>query len=823
MPQASLFHFQGDKLVTDMKCTACDLSCDPRLKTNCMSGTGPIGATFLLVGHAAGVEDDGIKEPFTGANGRLFRELLAQAGYAPLRECYFTNCCKCAQFDKTLKAKHWKACQPHFLTELETIKPKVIVALGAQSFSWLTGFSGPAKFYRKSLPCVLDERYEVFPLRQPAQLFHCRDMVEANSLRNTMIQDLQWLKQHVTTLLSQRPKTYSDVDYKTITTHEEVLELFAELEKHPVLACDLETTSLFPHPEDKIVAIGFSWAPKQGRALPLYARGPMTAQFWPDGYVQNELEPRLRKILPEKELFGHNFIQFDQKWTRAKLKIDKLDIKFDTQPAHYCLDEERGTHDLEQLAVVYGGMKKWKRDFTLEDTLQLCEYLCKDVDALSRIRPVFEKMLSSQERWLLDNILIPLCHELFEIEYAGVRVSGTALTNLEETLNKRIAESEAKLRQHPAVLAFEMDSDQIFNNESPDHVRDIMQKHLHLKKVKATEGGLYSTDKEVLFHHKAEPFVADLSESRRLKKLRSTYCGQIRESLRNGYLHTSYKVHGTVTGRPSSSTPNLMNIPREDTVAKVLDDGSLIKSLFLPDPGDILLQADFNQAELRCLGSISGDRQLLGIYQRGEDAHTATAAIVYEIPLSSVTKAQRNCVKPINFGIPYGMSEEGLIQKFVEAGGTEKEARDFLTTHKRKFGDVWKYMDDQASQVRTFRKQTTYFGRSRRYAQVDNRALRQAYNFPIQSLASELTLLSLIRIAKAIRVKGLKARTLLTVYDSIAWSVSPESFWDLVDLVHHIMTTIYFSWMKVPMGIDLEAGWDWGNLKKVDLKARRIG
>lgn len=265
-----------------------------------------------------------------------------------------------------------------------------------------------------------------------------------------------------------------------------------------------------------------------------------------------------------------------------------------------------------------------------------------------------------------------------------------------------------------------------------------------------------------------------------------------------------------------------MNIPREDTVAKVLDDGALIKKLFLPDPGDILLQADFNQAELRCLGSISGDRQLCGIYLRGEDAHTATAAIVYEIPLDQVTKAQRNCVKPINFGIPYGMSEQGLIAAFVEKGGTEKEAQDFLNTHKRKFFDVWRYMEDQAHQVRTYRKQTTYFGRSRRYVQIDNRALRQAYNFPIQSYASDLTLLCLVRIAKSMRAMNLKARTLLTVYDSIAWSVAPEHFWQLADLVHHVMSTIHFPWMKVPMAADLEAGWNWGELNKVDLKSRTI-
>lgn len=1060
----------------------------------------------MMVGHACAPEDDSIGKPFTGANGRLFRDLLAHAGIASLRECYFTNCCKCALYTKRdqkkeLKKKHWKACQPHFIKELEHVQPKVLVALGAQAFAWLTGFSGVAKFYRKSLPCVLNEDIPVFPLRQPAQLFHCKDPVEAQSLRSAMIQDLQWLKNHVTSIVAKSTAQNSDLDYKTITNHQEVLELFAELERHPVLGFDLETSDLFPGPDERILAAGFSWGPKVGRALPLHARGTLATHYWPDGYVEQELVPRLRKILSEKEVFGHNAIQFDQKWTRAKLGVHKLRILFDTQLAHFAIDEERGTHDLEQIAVVYGGMKTWKRDFNPHDTEQLCAYLCKDVDAVSRLRPIFESMLSQGERWLLDNVLVPLAHELFEVEYAGVRLSETALTDLENQLTAKIDASEDKIRQHKAVLAFMLDSNKPFDSESPHHVRDVMQKYLGLKKVKETGSGLYSTDKEALSFHKNDPFVADLQENRRLRKLRSTYCSQLREELRNGVVHTSYKVHGTVTGRPSSSDPNLMNIPREDTAAKVLDDGSLIKKLFLPDPGQILLQADFCltgdtevitehgvmelrdvvakkpavlssadgrsvqfskvtagwsngkkpvflvitddgsfvrctaehrwmlkngtfketrnlqpgdrlahvksgtrgpkgayktwyvgsyfnyfpqhqvlaeylfgpppegfevdhidgnternvtgnirylpisqnrsqgagrwwgsassaereaklqslqegnrrrgysgalnpnfgnrrgeerscpvcgagfysypshnkifcskkcaanrhkavvnhkvlvvmpcaeeeevfditvdgthtfvlangmishncQAELRVLASISGDQQLLGIYQRGEDAHAATAAIVYEIPLSQVTKAQRNQAKPINFGIPYGMSEEGLIQKFMEAGGSEQEAKNFLTTHQKKFHDVWKYMEDQAAIVRKFRKQTTYFGRSRRYVQVDNRALRQAYNFPIQSLASELTLLCLIRIAKTIRELQLNARTLLTVYDSIAWSVSPEHFWTLAKVAHHIMSTIHFPWMKVPMAADLEAGWNWGDLKKVDLNLGKVG
>lgn len=787
-----------------------------------MEGTGPLNPRYMFVGFAPGDEDDTIGESFTGKNGRDLRELLATTGISAKRECYFTNCLKCALHGKKPKLPHWKKCSKIFAEELRRVNPTVIVALGAQAFAWLTGVGGATKFYRRSFPCVLDDRYPVFPLRQPAQLWHA-DPEERTNLKSSMIQDLQWLKQHVTNMLTQANPLPVDVDYRTIRTHEEVLQLFAELEKHQCLGFDLETTSLFPDAHEQILAAGFSWAPRQGVALPLHAKGILTPFYWEDGYVEREIYPRLKKVLREKEVFGHNLIQFDQKWTRAKLGIQNLNIKTDTQLLHFCIDEERGTHDLEQIGVAYGGMKKWKKEFNTEDTSQLCTYLCKDVDALSRLRPVFEGMLTPGERWLHDNILIPLAFELFEAEYAGIRISDKAITNLEQELTEKIVRSEEGLRRHQCVVSFMLQTGHAFNSESSDHVRAIMKDYLQLKKFKDTDGGLYSTDKESLAHHKDNPFVGDLQENRRLRKLRSTYCDQIKGEIRKGRVHTGFKVHGTVTGRPASSNPNLLNIPREDTAGKVLDDGSSIKKMFLPDDGQILLQADFSQAELRVLASISGDPQLIGIYTRGEDAHTSTAAIVHEIPLEQVTKAQRNCVKPINFGIPYGMSEEGLIQKFVEAGGTEAEARNFLATHKKKFAKVWKYMEDQATQVKRFKKQTTYFGRSRRYLQIDNRALRQAYNFPIQSLASDLTLLSLIRIAKGIRELKLKARTVLTVYDSISWSVAPEHFWQLADLAQHVMSTIQFPWMKVPMAADLEAGWSWGDLEKVDLKTRQIG
>lgn len=256
----------------------------------------------------------------------------------------------------------------------------------------------------------------------------------------------------------------------------------------------------------------------------------------------------------------------------------------------------------------------------------------------------------------------------------------------------------------------------------------------------------------------------------------------------------------------------------------------------------ILLQADYSQAELRTLACLSGDAMLRQIYLDDKDAHTATAAAVYEIPIEQVSKAQRNDAKPINFGIPYGMSEEGLVAAFTaqrlkamtdEARTAKRPVTDteklhvseqakqdglmFLQKHKQMFAGVWRFMAGEVETIRRTGKLITYFGRTRHLPDVDNRAMRQAYNVRTQSMASDLTLLSLVRIAKALRQRRLPAKTRATVYDSLLYEIEESAFWEVAELVHHVMTTIQFDWMTVPFKADLEAGHSWGELKKVDL------
>ena len=823
MPQLSLISIVDGEYRTDLKCAACDLCSSPLLVTNCMPGTGPHNATYMIVGRSPDKGDDKIGRPMTGVNGRLLHEMLREAGIN-YNNCYFTNTLRCSPFETTIKERQWASCRDYFIKELEEVNPTVLIAAGAQAMTWLTGQTGLRKLRRRGLPCAISgqESRLVFPIEQPASLLNTRGP-EQVVMRNSMVADLQWIREQTQSgnimLGGDIPK-----DYRVAMTPQQADDILDEIETHDLLACDLETGStewepmLFPYSNGRVVAVGFSWGPGIARAIPLYARGVDSFLLWTDK-IYEHIKTRLAKIFREKKLFGQNFLSFDQKWVRSSFGVDFCNIDFDTMVAHYLLDEERGTHGLERLALVYTTMSPWKSLFALADTNNLCRYLCHDVDATWRLREVFEPMLSQKQKWLLQELLLPLSDVLMDVEYKGVRVADEALENLNGVLTKKIVSVTSRVRKRQQVRGWESVNNDEFNPGSPVQVADIMQNYMKLKCIKRTGSQAFSTDKEVLAHYNSRPFVADIEMWRRLMKLQSTYVEQTRRLLgEDGKAHTSYKVHGTVTGRISSSSPNLMNLPRNDTVAKILDDGSLIKSLFVPDEGQVLLQADYSQIELRVMACLSGDERFCGFFREGKDAHAATAAVVQSCLIEQVTKEQRQGAKKVGFGIIYGMGEESLIKSFVEEGNTESAARKFLSDHKTAFPGVWRYMGMQERMIRMQKYQETPFGRRRRYTEVNQESIRQAYNFPTQSTASDLTLLSIIRIYHAMKQLGIQARIVLTVYDSIILSVPMERFWEVARIVKHLMESLSFPWLTVPIKVDLEAGMDWGHLKKVDLE-----
>ena len=817
------FHFLNGKII-DKTCTKCELSYQCSLETNKMPGEG-FHDGIMFVGKHPGKDDDKIGSPMTGPNGKLFWELLRSAGYVQ-GEVFVTNCIKCAPVDISAGKRHWNYCSEHFLAELEEVKPKMVVAVGAEALTFLTGKTGVQGLRGTGLTCSLNEDYVVYPIRQPMALKHVDDY-DQEAMKASMVDDLRNLRRilHTGGVVSV-DSLEDDTDYRVAYTDEDVDAFLKELENAPALACDLETTGLEEWaPGAEIVAIGFSSGPGHGRAIPVHAVG-IEAPFWWDGkYVEETLIPKIVEFLRKKEkvLFGHNFLKFDNKWLRRFWKCDPVDIGFDTLLGAYATWHNLKSFELEVLANSKCGMRKWKKEFTLENTEQLCLYLCKDVDGTFRVKDEIEKDIDPAERWLLENILVPLTKEFSYMEQRGARIDREQIDEVDTLLEEKIKVCRETIRSIDEVKAWEAANGMEFNPDSPQQVGEIMFDKMKLPVIKKSKKtGKPSADKEVLGFYKNNEFCKSVIEFKGMNKLRSTYVIGIKDSLDGELIHTSYKSWGTVTGRPSSSGPNLMNIPRGDTAGKVMEDGEAIKKLFIPREGNCFVQADYSQVELRVLACLSGDKNMIDIFKRGGDLHYETASKAYGIPVEQVSKAQRTNAKMINFGLIYGKHLETLKQDFIDAGSSAEDAVDFYNAHQREFPGVWQFMKDQEYKVIADGQQTTYFGRTRQYDEKNQEAFRQAYNTPVQSMASDLTLISIIRLVKAFKQLGIKAFPILTVYDSIICEVELSEFWKACDVIKDVMESIDFSWIKVPIVADLSAGPNWGELISVDTVNRKL-
>lgn len=840
----------------DLACTNCDFAFEPQLQANFMRGTGPAGADFMFVGHAPGDEDDAIGRAFTGANGRQFRTLLKAANIREAR-CRFSNCLRCAPYGKEPQKRHWKACQANLREEIQRIKPKAIVSLGARAFNWLTGFTGPRKLRRHGFPCLLAPDIYVYPILQPAALFHERDPDAYAKLRAMMVSDLKWLaRKALDGTLHVADDT--DLDYKTAKTVEDVEAFLAEFDDVDEVSVDMETAtpdfrpSLFPHPGHRLVAIGFSYGPGHGRAVPMEARGVLSYDYWKPEELAY-LFKRIGGFLRTKRRYGHNYNQFDSKWERAKFGIEWPDVSFDTQYASYILDEEKGLHDLQKVALRYTKMPPWKNMPGLSNTMKLCDYLNQDVDATARVRLELEARLNDKQRWLLFDHLIPVGRELMDMEYRGVKIDEEQLDEFIRQITSLEDDTVKAIRAMEVVQRFEVGENTTFNPNAPHHIAKILEHYLKLSLVgERTKKGHYGTDQHVLEAHFGDDFCKKTLLYKRQNKLRSNYGVGFKKQIVSGVAHTSYNITATVTGRPGSRTPNLNNLPRADRIERVgLTDLSIYKSSFVPSvPEWGIVQFDYSQIELRVLGMLSGDAGIREAYEQDLDLHSATAARAYSVPLDeflerlaagdSTIKGYRSAAKIVNFGLIYGKSEASLERDFVEAAriAAQKEGRpfegpveptrnaqQFIAAHKKSYPDVWKWLAKQERIIRTKGFQETPFGRRRHHREFNRRAVRQAYNFPIQSAASDFIFIALARLGPIFRELGFKARPILTVYDSAVYELPlDETFWPTLELAHRVMTSLDedFDFITVPVKVDIEAGRSWGKLYELSLEKRAI-
>lgn len=308
------------------------------------------------------------------------------------------------------------------------------------------------------------------------------------------------------------------------------------------------------------------------------------------------------------------------------------------------------------------------------------------------------------------------------------------------------------------------------------------------------------------------PVIETILEHRKLAKLQSTYLDGLRPLVNpaTGRIHTHFQQTVTVTGRLSSTDPNLQNIPART------EEGRQIRKIFVPGEGyDYLMSCDYSQVELRILACIAGDELLLESFRHGQDVHARTAAEVFGLPLAEVTGQMRTRAKAVNFGIVYGISDFGLAKQL---GITRNEAAGYIKNYFARYTGVKNYMNHIVQTAREQGYVTTLMGRRRylpdiRHSNFNLRSFaeRTAINMPIQGTAADIMKLAMIKVAEVLREQGLRTRILLQVHDELVLEVPEEEKNLAASLVREAMESA--AKLEIPLAADVKFGKDWAQTK----------
>ena len=492
-------------------------------------------------------------------------------------------------------------------------------------------------------------------------------------------------------------------------------------------------------------------------------------------------------------LAGKNLILHDSKDTMHRL--EKMGIGFgacvfDTAVAAYDLNPSQSDYPVSKLATNFLGK-------SLEDgDAAAC------AEALWQLRPVLNQELEKNGMTALyRDMELPLCDVLYRMENWGIRIDRAQLEQFGEMLSKRIADCETLIFSY---------SEGTFNINSPKQLGEVLFEKLGLPPMKKTRTG-YSTNAEVLEKLKDKhPIIPAIMDYRMLTKLKSTYADSLLKEIReDGRVHTTFQNLVTATGRLSSTEPNLQNIPVRT------DLGAEIRKMFVPEPGCVLVDADYSQIELRVLAHIADDKAMQKAFCDRVDIHTATASQVFGVPVEEVTPLQRRHAKAVNFGIVYGISEFSLAE---DIGVSRYEAREYIDNYLANYKGVRAYMKQVVADAREIGYTQTLYGR-RRYIpelkssnfNIRSGAERITLNTPIQGTAADIIKLAMIRVENALRETYPEAKLLLQVHDELIVECPEEQAGEVAALVSREMEGV--ASLKVPLTAEAHFGKSWYEAK----------
>ncbi len=592
--------------------------------------------------------------------------------------------------------------------------------------------------------------------------------------------------------------------YILADTDKQIKDLVNKLKSEKEICFDSETTGIDAN-DAELVGLSFSIKPGEGYYVPC-----------PD-----DKEKCIQLLTNFKELFNNTSIT----WVGQNIKYDLLMLKwygfellgntFDTMLAHYVIEPD-GKRNMDALSAKYLGYepvhieeligKKGKGQGNMRDVEieKIKDYAAEDADITLQLKNIFLPLLKTKEVekvfYEVDN---PLVKVLTEMEFEGIKVDEHFLHEYSKEMEKEAKKAEESVYKQAGVR---------FNLASPKQLGEVLFDKMQIDpKAKKTKTGQYATGEDVLLKLASKnKIVDDILAFREYTKLKSTYVDALPLMInkKTGRVHTSYAQAVAVTGRLSSNNPNLQNIPIRT------DKGREIRKAFIPrDKDHLLVSADYSQIELRIVAAISADENMCDAFRTGKDIHTATAAKVFNVDESAVTKEMRYKAKSVNFGIIYGQGAFGLAENL---GISRTEAKEIIDNYKKQFPNIQQYMDDTINFAKEHGYVQTLMGRKRWLADINSAnftvrgfAERNAINSPIQGTAADMIKLAMIKIQQQFAAKKFKSKMLLQVHDELVFDVLKEEL-ELVkpvilDCMQHAMALPN----DVPTDAEIGSGTNW--------------
>lgn len=598
-------------------------------------------------------------------------------------------------------------------------------------------------------------------------------------------------------------KTIADsgADYKALTQASEI-ETLAKRMQEEDFCFDTETTSTETL-DAEIVGLSVSFKAGEAFYVP-----------FPAGKTEaKELLTHFKPALESKTRIktGQN-LKYDI-GIMANYGVQVSAPLFDTMLAHYLIEPDM-RHGMDFLAETYLHYspvsietligKKGKgqgnmRDVELE---KITPYACEDADITIQLRAVLEPFLDETEtRSVFETVEMPLIPVLSNMEREGVKVDVRVLADLSKRFTQESAECEKAIFEAAGTE---------FNIASPKQLGEILFDRLKLDpKAKKTKTGQYSTNEETLSKLAGKhPLIDHILTYRELQKLKGTYVDALPLLIhpRTGRIHTDFNQAVAATGRLSSTNPNLQNIPIRT------EKGREIRSAFVPRNEEFtLLSADYSQVELRIIAALSGETNMIEAFRNKMDIHTATAARLYGIDTSEVSREQRSAAKTVNFGIIYGISAFGLSQR-VNISRTE--AAEIIESYFRSYPNIKKYMNDNVDLARENGYVKTITGRRRYLKDINSAnftvrgfAERNAINAPIQGSAADIIKMAMIAIFDEMNRRNMKSKMILQVHDELVFDCHLSEVDELKALVREKMENAVQ--LAVPLEVEMNTGKNW--------------